>query len=352
MWTLALLGLIQAPGDLIYRIQATAPVTLTLPACPEGEGHWIRAAGKRWVRVKPTQAEGGLQFRLDPEEWEGGEALLVVGKTVGVDLADEQPPKVAALRVDGARVADAPVVDLDWRTAPPREIAWEVEDRSRLDTASLLVQVNGQAFAPGTPGIRVRPSSAGRKLAIAVEPEKLPGIDARVETRVALSLADTSPTRNALERTLVYRRMAPPEGGKPVVAHVDSCFEGYTPETLVDGKVMEPGTSTFGVTWASAETNTPHWAVLIFDKPRAVAGVELYWAHFQGEYMVSTRYAVEAWDGARWRPLAEAKGQEPAKSTAHRFDPVTTTAIRVRQPAGGGHPARPHLMWLTEIKPL
>ncbi|HHX40316.1 MAG TPA: discoidin domain-containing protein [Armatimonadetes bacterium] len=352
MWTLALLGLIQAPGDLTYRIQATAPVTLTLPACPEGEGHWIRAAGKRWVRVKAEQAEGALHFRLDPAGWEGGEALLVVGKTKGIDLADEQPPKVTALRVDGARVADAPTVDLDWRVAPPRQILWELEDKSRLNTDTLRILVNGQAFAPGTPGIRVNPSSAGRKLAIAVEPEKLPGMAAPAETRVVLSLSDASPTRNALERALVYRRMAPPEGGKPVAVHVDSCFEGYTPETLVDGKVMEPGATTYGVTWASAETGTPHWVVLVFDKPRAVAGVELYWAHFQGEYMVSSRYAIEAWDGARWRPLAEATGEQPAKSTTHRFAPVTTTAIRIRQPARGGHPGRPHLMWLTEIKPF
>lgn len=352
MWTLALLAVVQAPADLTYRIQATAPITLTLPARPEGEGHWIRAAGKRWVKVKAEQEGETLRFRLDPAGWEGGETLLVVGKAPGVDLSDEQAPKVTALRVDGARVPDAPTVDLDWRAAPPGEIVWQVEDKSRLDAGGLRVTVNGQALPPDAPGVAAKASPDGRKLTLTVSPGKLPDVARQAETRLRLTLTDAAPTRNALERAVVYRVMAPPAAGKAVEARVDSCFEGYQAETLVDGKVMEPGVSTVGVTWASAETNTPHWVALVFDKPRPVAGVELFWAAYQDSYWTSTQYAIEAWDGTRWRPLAQAKGEKPAKSTTHRFPAVTASAIRIRQPAGAGHPGRPNLMWLTEVKPF
>ncbi len=340
-----------AAGGGVYRVQATAPLALTLPAAPEEDGHWVRAAGGKWVRVKAQAQDGSLTFHLDPAQWAGGETVLVVSKPKGVDLSDATAPKVTQLAVDGKAVADAPVVDLGWRTAAPAQIAWQIEDAGRLDLAGLSISANGAPLVPGKTGLTLTPSADGRKATIRLVPAQVPGIAAQAEARIALSVADSAPNRNTLERAAVYHLLLPPPAGKTVEARTDSCFANYTADPLIDGKPMEPGSgSTVGVTWASEEASTPHWVLLAYDKPRKVEGVEIFWTPYQDQFTTSARYAVEYWDGGAWKPLAEEKAGKPARSSEHRFPAVTTSALRILQPAGGGSKARPDLMWLSEVR--
>ncbi|MDH7570438.1 MAG: discoidin domain-containing protein [Armatimonadota bacterium] len=335
-----------------YRVQATAPVTLTLPARPEAGGHWVRVAGGKWRRVDAERQGDALLFRLDPAEWGAGETILVVGKRPDVVLDDSTAPRVLGVKVEGRAVADAPVVDLGWRDAPPAEIVLGVADASPLAADSLRVSVDGQALPPDSPAVKVTFSDGGRRATLRLLPRSFPGGASAAGARVALRVADLSPQENSLERTFVYQLLTPPAAGKEVEARVDSCFTGYTPDPLVDGAVPEPGKSTTGVTWASEETPQPHWAVVVFSKPRRVEGVELFWAYYQQRYATSRRYVIEYWDGAGWKRAVKAEGIQPAKSTLHRFAPVTTRAVRVWQPKGGGHAERPDILWLAEISLL
>ncbi len=352
MLTWLLLIAAQAPADVVYQVRATAPITLTVPARPEGEGHFVRVAGKKWVRVQGERQGNTLRFRLDPARWPGGETLLVVGKQPGTVLDDEQAPRVTNLVIDGVRSADGSEVDLDWRVAPPKKVSWRFADRSRLDLDGLRVTVNGRTLSLKDRGITATPSADGKAATVSVFLSWTPGYRPETETRLTLSLPDTAPVRNTVERKLHFRLLTPPADGKRVEARVDSNFAGYSAAPLIDGEVMEPkpGVSTVGVTWASAETRAPHWAALVFDQPRTLREIELFWAYYDEQYWTAARYQVQVWDGERWMPVTTADGVKPAKSTVHRFTPVKTAAIRVWMPVSGGHPARPDLLWLTEMR--
>lgn len=350
MWLLLAMMAAQTPTDGYYRLQATVPVAITVPARTVGDGDWLRVGDGRWQRVTAERTGEAITFRLNPADWGGGETILVVGKEKGIDLNDVTPPKISRLTVDGKRFQDAPQVDLGWRLATPERLVWQVEDRNPLDLNRLAVYVNGRRLTANDPGIEVKPTSNGRRATVTLRPAKTTGFQAQPETRLSLHVADSSPVGNTVERAAVLYLLAPPAPGKKVEARVDSCYPNYSPETLTDGVVMEPGVSTTTVTWASADTEEPHWAMLAFDEPRRVEGLELFWAHYQGDYATSQRYTIEYWDGKGWKRLAQTKDAKPTKSSVHTFKAVTTSAIRVWQPAGGGCAARPNLMWLTDIQ--
>jgi hypothetical protein len=134
---------------------------------------------------------------------------------------------------------------------------------------------------------------------------------------------------------------------------LDSIYQGYENfECLMDGKLHEAGTTTYGCTWPSAETPVAHWMCFVLPKPRQVSGIEISWAAYESHNWTSERYAIMTWDGKEWVRALKVDKNPAARTSTHSFPAVTTDRVLVWAPAGGNHPKRPNLMWVTEVKLL
>ena len=137
---------------------------------------------------------------------------------------------------------------------------------------------------------------------------------------------------------------------------VDSTFRGYSAAPLTDG-VRHPGSEVgrwAEVAWASAERPGEHWVELRWPQAVSVRRVDVYWALDRGRFFPSRRLVlqVEGPDGG-WQDVWELQWVQvthAVAATSVTIAPVSTRAVRLLQPAGGGPPGRPDLMWVAEIE--
>ena len=137
---------------------------------------------------------------------------------------------------------------------------------------------------------------------------------------------------------------------------VDSSFRGYSPDPLNDGlrnDVPEVGRWA-EVAWASAERASDHWIELRWATEQTISQVDVYWALDRGRFYPSSQLRVEVWvePEQRWQTVwaYEAEPSDRIARTSITFVPVTTRALRLYQPAGGGALGRPDLMWVAEVE--
>lgn len=115
-------------------------------------------------------------------------------------------------------------------------------------------------------------------------------------------------------------------------------------------KVLTDGNRTTG--WASDDSPGGHWVELRFPDARSVGRIALTWPEYVLLYRTSTRFALEAEVDGAWRTLAEVEREIEAPFTVHDVEPVTATAVRLSQPAGGGFREHPDRLWLNQIEIL
>ncbi|MCL4493056.1 MAG: discoidin domain-containing protein [Nitrospirae bacterium] len=110
------------------------------------------------------------------------------------------------------------------------------------------------------------------------------------------------------------------------------------------------GTAT---TWASAASSTdPHWIVIDFGQSKTVDRVKIHWAWnaYQSLLMTSTQYKIQYWDGTDYVDAATVNNSGSSTITETTFSPVTTSRIRIYQPANMGPATYPTVIWLTELE--
>jgi hypothetical protein len=261
-------------------------------------------------------------------------------------------------------VPPSPEIDLGWLEAAPQTVELLVADRQNpIDPDSVCAYVGGRRIPAGGPGLEFMPDPKDNKKGrIVCSLPKLGAPEAQGVTRIAIQCDDFAPDAAECRTAFAYTVMQPPEVdlGKPaatmtdgVKIFVDSALPGYeNVDCILDGKLQTPGTTTFGGTWASAETPVAHWFCLALPKPREVSGIEISWASYQGTFWASDRYAILTWDGKQWLSALRVSSNPEAQTSVHTFDPRTTDRILVWVPPGGNHPQRPDLMWVTEVKLL
>jgi predicted Ser/Thr protein kinase len=140
----------------------------------------------------------------------------------------------------------------------------------------------------------------------------------------------------------------------PASVTVDSSYDGYTARPLTDNewdvRRIQQMKYNDG-NWASAETKTPHWIELGFDKPVRLAAVYVYWGFDRNRFMPSRRAELQVMDeGGRWQTIARMEPGRDYDRMAFEFAPVATTRARILQPAQQGPPNRPFIMWVREVK--
>lgn len=141
---------------------------------------------------------------------------------------------------------------------------------------------------------------------------------------------------------------------KPARVLVDSSFDGYNERPLTDGvtDVRRIGSMRYNEgNWASAESPDPHWIELQFDAPVRVTSVYVFWGFDKNRYLPARRVELQAPDGeGGWRTISTVEPGSNYDRSAFEFQPLTTTSLRVAQPAQQGPQNRPFIMWVREVK--
>jgi hypothetical protein len=127
-----------------------------------------------------------------------------------------------------------------------------------------------------------------------------------------------------------------PEGPEEMVGPSAShCFEGDSVQAMCDGR-LPSDSNDHGIprmTWWPCR-GTEEWVQYLFEKPREVSALEVYWFDDtgRGQCRVPESWAVEWRDGDRWRPVtgADTCGVELDRFNAVRFNPVMTRAVRLK----------------------
>lgn len=338
-----LLGLVGLLASLLPLGAAATPLRV-----------YYRLASGAWQPLACQQgADGVLRFTVDPAQVGNSSTVLVLNPPAGVALNDSEPPRVIGLKLDGVPypIAHWPL-DLDWLAKPPTNLRLALNDRQNLlDPRTLRLSLDGRAVPDPL-----------RFTAIGVESQTRPGVtwlDVNLSLllqapeplthTLALSLADRSPQQNRAEVSLRYSCLCRPVEESPLVL-TDSAYQGYEDlRVLTDGKVMTPGATTYGVTWASAEEAGNHWVVFAWPAPRALNTITISWASFAGNYWGPRRLLVQTWEKDRWVTRETVTGSLDQPTTTVELGGAQTERLRLLQPDGQGNPARPNLMWVTEI---
>jgi hypothetical protein len=140
----------------------------------------------------------------------------------------------------------------------------------------------------------------------------------------------------------------------PARIAVDSSYDGYTERPLTDNEwdVRHIAEMKYNEgNWASAETETPHWIEISFDKPRRLGAVYVYWGFDRNRFMPSRRVELQVMtEGGRWQTVSSMEPGKDYDRAAFEFEPLRATRARILQPARQGPPNRPFIMWVREVK--
>jgi hypothetical protein len=134
-----------------------------------------------------------------------------------------------------------------------------------------------------------------------------------VEVRAAAGGAEVTATSTI---TAVWRNVALASAGATVAA--SSSWSQYVPERAIDGN-----TASVASRWIT-EAAPAHWLELTLGAAETVDAVQL---HQYGGYLLED-YTVSALVDGRWEPVVDVTGNTDV-APVHRFDPVTTTALRL-----------------------
>lgn len=115
-------------------------------------------------------------------------------------------------------------------------------------------------------------------------------------------------------------------------------------------KVLTDGNRRTG--WASDDSSAEHWVEIRLAGPRSIGRIALTWPEYATLYRTSTRFSLEAEVDGTWQTLADVEREIEAPFTVHDVGPVTASAVRLRQPAGGGSREHPDRLWLNQIEIL
>ena len=345
-----------------YLFKTASRVTVSLPVGDmRGEGLYRHASGEWRALPKAQYRDGKLTFTLSPEELDAGSTVLLIDKPEWLDANDSDPPEVTKALIDGKAVPCSNEIKLGWLDRAPERFELHVADaKNPLDPSSVRAVVNGVEVRPDGKALRfdVDPAS-DRKGRILCSIPDLAHVLSDGTTRIVVECDDLAAdsAKRAVELAFIVTRPPAIKLDKPtklapngVKIFVDSIFQGYdNVECILDGKLQTPGTTTYKVTWASAETEDDHWMCFVLPKPRKLSGIEITWAHWKNTYWTSSRFDIMTWDGKAWQRAVRVQKNPEERTTTHTFAPRTTDRVLAWQPSSGGHAGMPNIFWLSEV---
>jgi len=335
-----------------YRVRTTSNVQLLLPVVTDLSRVLYRDAAGQWTPLPVEVLEQTLRVKIDVGSIKNGRTMLVLNVPDDVNLNDDEPPEVVRFEVDGRDHGAVTEVALGGVEQPPRQVRVEVRDKlNSLDASSLKVTANGKQRAQGAPGVAFESLGPDRGV-VSLDLAKLIET-ASNDNSISIVIDDRALDEKSLRCSLNFRHIAPrklPDGSALSVDTVVPKAAWAEWWVVADGvKMDDTYSTTVGYTWLSEAASQAHWIKLEFPAARKISGVRLWWAYYQA-FRTSVAYEVQTWDGAQWVTQATVKGQAERQCSEHAFDAVATTAVRVWQPPGSGHPERAEYMWLSEFE--
>lgn len=338
---------------VVYKLQATSDVTLSLPGSPGGGRILMLDAEQKWRPVAHETTPEGVRLTIKAVDLDHGRTMLAFNVPARVDMTDRSAPEVVSVAVDGNEKGAVNRVDLGGVGEPPNELVVRIRDaQNALVSSSLRVTVNGMPAPAGQKPSPVRYTPEGKRAAtvrvsLTAFREALGS-----KNTVSISIDDEALDEEELRVEVLFSWVKPHTLADGTVLAVDSVTgsSGWAEWWVVsDDVIMDEGYgTTAGYTWLSEETNTAHWLSITFPEPRSVSKVTLWWSYYQC-YRTSRAYSVQTWDGNGWVTQVTVDGQAEKQSSQHSFAPLTTTGVRVWQPADSGQAGRAGYMWLSEF---
>ena len=130
----------------------------------------------------------------------------------------------------------------------------------------------------------------------------------------------------------------------------------YSLTPILDGIKQRKDLGWQEAAWASEEDETTHGIEIQFSQPQRGGRFQVTWAYDANSddkvrWWISRNYVIEVKEkaGDEWKTVVEVKnnqsvvGSYPLPETPFGF-------LRIYQLAGGGHPARPNLMWVGQLE--
>jgi len=136
-----------------------------------------------------------------------------------------------------------------------------------------------------------------------------------------------------------------------IAATISGLYSGYSVDPITDGQIAPRGGA--ATTTATDDTpGTPHWIEVDFGEEKTIQAVEIHWAwnEYRNEWMTSRQYSIQTWNGAQFEDMTVVNNMTADSSTATAFPNVSTSRIRIYQPADMGPSAYPSVLWLTELE--
>jgi len=349
------------------QLTTTSAVTVSLPVGEDLQAgqHLYRNAVGKWVALTNVQQKDGkLTFSLRPADLAAGRTTILLSKPDWLVLDDVSPPKVVAALLDGKKITWREDLELGWLDEAPKSFELHFADAlNPIDPATLVVDLDGRQLPTAGSGVSFEIDPADKKKGrVVLDFTKMLVGPPRGTVRINIACDDFAVDEARLESSLAFTVTAAPEieskaadatAPNGIRVFVDSIHKGYeNVECLVDGELQTPGTTTYGGTWASAEGPDDHWVWFALPKRRQISGLEISWANFKDTFWAASHYDLMTWDGKRWQRAMRVQENPETRTSRHTFTPRQTDRVLIWVPAGGNHPGRPDLTWITEVKLL
>jgi hypothetical protein len=126
------------------------------------------------------------------------------------------------------------------------------------------------------------------------------------------------------------------------------CYGGYTVAPVVDGVADRATLAWDQAAWASAEDGEAAWLCVEFPSPLTGGRLEITFALDAGQRYASRRFAVQVRRQGQWHDVRAFTDNVAAQVTV-ALPQESYDAVRVTQPADGGHALRPNLLWIAQV---
>ncbi|MFP3904066.1 MAG: discoidin domain-containing protein [Armatimonadota bacterium] len=350
MGLLAVSVAVSASADFI-NARCTMPTQFTMPAAGPASQVFIKAGSGEWTPAEYETINSSLRFHLDPGALGSSDIMLLINPPEDLDMNDRTPPTLTGVKVDGKALPAKDDIHLGLSEDAPRMLKFGLADaENAVDETSVEVTLNDRPLDDRA--VTVTPITL-QKATVTVD---LGEVDYG-KYELAVSVADASPQRNTATARVRFDHFDTTNvllAGSGVELKVDSCFSNY--ESLIplnDGEKELSGVHCRNdVSWASAETPSPHWIEVTLDKPRTIEEVSVWWASYNNTYHTSQEIEIQVPAAEGWKTIYQSPGDghNPSAVTTFRFEPLETDRFRIHQASGGGSAGRPDLMWVAEIE--
>jgi hypothetical protein len=133
-------------------------------------------------------------------------------------------------------------------------------------------------------------------------------------------------------------------------------FQEYSLAPVVDGVKKRQDLTWQEAAWASEEDESPHGIEIQLSKPQRGGRLQVTWAFDTNSdsdvrWWVSRNYVIQVKDkaGDDWKTVLEVKNNQSVVGS-YALPDAPFSFIRIYQLAGGGHAARPNIMWVGQLE--